>query len=128
MPTQRLAVGTTEGAVVMFDLKTATRLYVLEGYHTRLTALSFSPDGRRLAGVSLEESQVNIWKVGSSFSSFFKPGAPPAGAAPFKTYPFNVGDEARMTIASTLDWVSFEWPAERSARLKIRDSTLTFAT
>ncbi|KZV92531.1 hypothetical protein EXIGLDRAFT_718203 [Exidia glandulosa HHB12029] len=128
MPTQRLAVGTTEGAVVMFDLKTATRLYVLEGYHTRLTALSFSPDGRRLAGVSLEESQVNIWKVGSSFSSFFKPGAPPAGAAPFKTYPFNVGDEARMTIASTLDWVSFEWPTERSARLKIRDSTLTFAT
>ncbi|EJD50966.1 hypothetical protein AURDEDRAFT_112046 [Auricularia subglabra TFB-10046 SS5] len=130
--TQRLAVGTTEGAVVMYDLRTATRLYVLDGHKKRLTALSFSPDGRRLATVSLEESQVLIWKVGTSFSSFFNPGAPPrqgtSGSAPYKTYNFNVGDEGRMTIASTLDWVSFEWPADRSARLKIRDSILTFAT
>ncbi|KAH7099446.1 hypothetical protein BKA62DRAFT_750558 [Auriculariales sp. MPI-PUGE-AT-0066] len=129
---QRLAVGTTEGAVIMYDLKTATRLYVLDGHKKRMTALSFSPDGRRLATVSLEESTVLIWKVGTSFSSFFNPGAPPrqgsSGSAPFKTYPFNVGDEGRMTIASTLDWVNFEWPTDRSARLKIRDSTLTFAT
>jgi len=132
MPTQRLAVGTNEGAVIMYDLKTATRLYVLEGHKKRLSAISFSPDGRRLVTASLEESVVMVWKVGSSFSSFFNPGAPPrqgaGGSDAFKTLPFNVGDEAHMTIASTLDWVAFEWPSERTARLKIRDSVLTFNT
>ncbi|PCH40400.1 WD40 repeat-like protein [Wolfiporia cocos MD-104 SS10] len=132
MPTQRLAVGTSEGAVVMYDLKTATRLYVLEGHKKRTTACSFSPDGRRLVTVSLEESVVLVWKVGSSFSSFFMPGAPPrqghSGSDPFKTLSFNVGDEGRMTLAVTLGNVRFEWPADRSVRLKIRESTLTFST
>ena len=96
MNTQRLAVGTTEGAIVMFDLKTATRLYVLECHKQRLAACSFSPDGRRLVTVSLDESVVLVWKVGSSFSSFFNPGAPPrqghGNGEPFKTWEFNIGD------------------------------------
>ncbi|KZT64172.1 WD40 repeat-like protein [Daedalea quercina L-15889] len=132
MPTQRLAVGTSEGAVVMYDLKTATRLYVLEGHKKRTTACSFSPDGRRLVTVSLEESTVLVWKVGASFTSFFMPGAPPrqghAGSEPFKTLSFNVGDEARMSLAATLENVRFEWAGDRSVKLKIRDSTLTFST
>ncbi len=49
-------MGTQEGAAVLYDLKTATRLYVLEGHKKRLAACSFSPDGRRLVTLSLEES------------------------------------------------------------------------
>ncbi|KAH9922915.1 WD40 repeat-like protein [Fomitopsis serialis] len=132
MATQRLAVGTSEGAVVMYDLKTATRLYVLEGHKKRTTACSFSPDGRRLVTVSLEESSVLVWKVGASFTSFFTPGAPPrqghAGSEPFKTLSFNVGGEARMSLAATLENVRFEWAGDRSVKLKIRESTLTFST
>lgn len=86
----------------MYDLKTATRLYVLEGHRKRLAACSFSPDGRRLATVSLEESVALVWKVGSSFSSFFKPGAPPrqghGNSEPFKTFPFSIGDEGNFHI------------------------------
>src|ERR1700761_6938322 len=97
MASQRLAVGTSEGAIVMYDLKTAIRLYVLEGHKKMITACSFSPDGRRLVTLSLEESVVLVWKVGSSFSSFFNPGAPPrqghGPGEPFKTLSFNVGDE-----------------------------------
>jgi len=97
MATQRLAVGTSEGAIVMYDLKTGTRLYVIEGHQKRLAACSFSPDGRRFVTVSLDESVVLVWKVGSSFSSFFHPGAPPrqghGGSSPFKTLSFNVGKE-----------------------------------
>ena len=97
--TQRLAVGTSEGAIVMFDLKTATRLYVLEGHKQRLAACSFSPDGRRLVTVSLDENVVLVWKVGSSFTSFFNPGAPPrqghGNGGPFKTWEFNVGDAGK---------------------------------
>ena len=96
MNTQRLAVGTSEGAIIMFDLKTATRLYVLECHKQRLAACSFSPDGRRLVTVSLDENVVLVWKVGSSFTSFFNPGAPPrqghGNGEPFKTWEFNVGD------------------------------------
>lgn len=132
MATQRLAVGTSEGAFIMYDLKTATQLYVLEGHKRRPTACTFSPDGRRLVTMSLEEGVVLVWKVGSSFTSFFNPGAPPrqghGGSLPFKTLNFNVGDEANMTIAGTLEWVKFEWPAERTVRLYIRESVLTFST
>ncbi|ETW82184.1 hypothetical protein HETIRDRAFT_445035 [Heterobasidion irregulare TC 32-1] len=132
MNSQRLAVGTSEGAVIMYDLKTATRLYVLEGHKKRPAACSFSPDGRRLITVSLEEGLVLVWKVGSSFTSFFNPGAPPrqgrAGSDPFKSLNFNVGGEAHMTIEDTLSAVRVEWAAERSVRLRIRELTLTFST
>jgi WD repeat-containing protein 7 len=106
--TQRLAVGTGEGAVIMYDVKTATRLYVLDGHKKRASGCSFSPDGRRLVTVSLEESAALVWKVGSSFSSFFYPGAPPrqgnSGSDPFKTFPFNVEFEGgfRLLISTTL--------------------------
>ena len=33
-----------------------------------------------------------------------------------------------MSVAETLDRVRFEWPSERSVRLHIRESTLTFST
>jgi WD40 repeat protein len=102
MSSQRLAVGTNEGAIVMYDLKTATRLYVLECHKQALAACSFSPDGRRLVTVSLEEGTVLVWKVGSSFSSFFNPGAPPrqghGSSEPFKSFSFNVGDAGAFTL------------------------------
>ncbi|KAF8964335.1 hypothetical protein BDZ97DRAFT_1919029 [Flammula alnicola] len=128
----RLAVGTNEGAVVMYDLKTAIRLYVLEGHKKPITALSFSPDGRRLVTISLKESVVLAWKVGSSFASFFNPGAPPrqghGGSQPFKTLNFNIGSEANISTAETLDLVRVEWVTDRSVKVKIRHSVLTFST
>lgn len=100
MSSQRLAVGTHEGAVIMYDLKTAIRLFVLEGHKKPITALSFSPDGRRLVTLSMEESVALVWKVGTSFISFFTPGAPPrqgnSGGQPFKTFNFNIGSEGEL--------------------------------
>ncbi|RXW25374.1 hypothetical protein EST38_g529 [Candolleomyces aberdarensis] len=132
MNTQRLAVGTSEGAVVMYDVKTAIRLYVLEGHKRQLAACSFSPDGRRLVTLSLAEQTLLIWKVGTSFSSFFNPGAPPrqghSGSEPFKTLEFHIGSEAEMTAEETLDLVKFDWVADRSVKVKIRDTILTFST
>ncbi|KIY66834.1 WD40 repeat-like protein [Cylindrobasidium torrendii FP15055 ss-10] len=130
--TQRLAVGTGEGAVIMYDLKTAIRLYVLERHSKRLDACSFSPDGRRLVTLSLDESEVVVWKVGSSFSNFFYPGAPPrqghGGNEPYKTLSFSVGDQGNMSIPDTFKYLRFEWVADRSVKLRIRESILTFST
>lgn len=146
--TQRLAVGTSEGAVIMYDLKTATRLYVLEGHRKRLAGISFSPDGRRMVTVSIEESVVLVWKVGSSFTSFFHPGAPPrqgrGGSDPYKTVSFKLGGEGetyavlfvRLQLIlptakasnDSLEQVEFEWPADRSVKVKIRETIMTFNT
>lgn len=107
---QRLAVGTHEGAVIMYDLKTATRLYVLEGHRRRADAVSFSPDGRRLVTMSLEEGRVLVWKTSSGFSSFFSPGQMPRqGAADprltdgaYKAFLFNVGEQQLSMSRPTL--------------------------
>lgn len=104
---QRLAVGTQEGAVIMYDLKTATRLYVLEGHRRRADAVSFSPDGRRLVTMSLEEGRVLVWKTSSGFTSFFSPGQMPRqGAADvkltdgaYKAFHFNVGAQQQGTLS-----------------------------
>jgi WD repeat-containing protein 7 len=36
--------------------------------------------------------------------------------------------QGNMTVAETLELVQFEWTAERSVKLRIRDSILTFST
>lgn len=33
-----------------------------------------------------------------------------------------------MSVAATLEWIKFEWVADRSVKLKIRESILTFST
>ena len=115
MGTQRLAVGGTDGAVVMYDLKTAIRLYVLEGHKKAISACSFSPDGRRLLTLSIEECVALVWKGGSSFVSFFNPGAPPrqgrGDSQPFKTISFNVG-EAGLCYSDADPIVSDEYYSE----------------
>lgn len=132
--TQKLAVGTHEGAVIMYDIKTATRMYVLEAHMHQVSALSFSPDGRRLVTVSVDEHKVTVWKVGSSFGSFFVLGGPPRQGSgpgePFKVLEFAAGLEggAETDPATGLPKVTISWPGERSARLVIGQMKLTFAT
>jgi len=127
---QRLAVGSQEGAIVMYDLKTATRLYVLEAHKKRLSACSFSTDGRRLVTVSIDEGLVHVWKVGSSFVSFFNPGAPPrqghSGSEPYKTLNFHFGEMSEY--ANSLSSTTFEWVTARNVRIKIGPNTLFFST
>ena len=98
---QRLAVGTQEGSTILYDLKTATRLYVLEGHRCAVTALTFSPDGRRLVSVSLEEGKCVVWKVGGGVWSLFTPGTAPrqggtSGEKPWKELDFAVGEEGKL--------------------------------
>lgn len=53
------------------------------------------------------------------------------GHSIFTSYILNVSNydlTADMTVGASLEWVRFEWTAERSVKLKIRESTLTFST
>ncbi|GAA6016235.1 hypothetical protein JCM11491_003777 [Sporobolomyces phaffii] len=123
---QRLAVGTQEGSAIVYDLKTATRLYVLEGHRRPLTAVSWSADGHRLATVCLDESKVCVWKTGMGILSLIGAPTQRAGSPPFKEWDFHVGDEALMTTAATLEWIIVDWPGDRTVRLRIRETALSF--
>lgn len=98
-------MGTHEGALIMYDLKTASRLYILEPHKHPVSAVNFSSDGRRLMTVSLEEGCLTIWKVGSSLSGFFNVGGPPrqGGKAgePFKRIEFARVDNGKNFPART---------------------------
>ncbi|WVQ79391.1 hypothetical protein IAT38_001488 [Cryptococcus sp. DSM 104549] len=130
--TQRLAVGTHEGAVIMYDLKTASRLYVLEPHKHPVSAVTFSPDGRRLITVSLEEGSVTVWKVGSSLSGFFNVGGPPRQGAekgePFKRIEFMRADDGPLESTTALSDVQVTWPGARQAKVMIKETALTFET
>lgn len=86
----------------MYDLKTASRLYVLEPHHKAVSAVSFAPDGRRLVTVSLEESDATVWKVGSSISGFFNVGGPPRQGGkpgePYRRIPFVRADDGKFWL------------------------------
>lgn len=134
---QRLAVGTHEGAVIMYDLKTATRLYVIEGHRQPLNGCSFSPDGRRLITVSLAEQKLLVWKVGSGFTSFFTPGTIPRqggtdSSGAYRSFDFNVGDadhkEASALDQNILKAVQFEWHnSQRSVRVILGPAQLNIS-
>ena len=128
---QRLAVGTHEGAVIMYDLKTATRLYVIEGHRRQLSACGFSPDGRRLVTVSVDEGKLLIWKVGTTFTSMFTPGQLPrqggtGDSGAYKSIDFNVGTAAGQA-GDELRVVSLEWANERSVRVKLGEAQMSLS-
>ncbi|KAG1291009.1 hypothetical protein G6F66_008167 [Rhizopus arrhizus] len=63
---QKLAVGTLEGASVIYDIRTTTRSIVLEGHTGPVVALAFSPDAKLIATCSLLDQSVRIWHTNMS--------------------------------------------------------------
>ncbi|CAG8601908.1 990_t:CDS:10, partial [Dentiscutata erythropus] len=107
--TQKLAVGTQEGASIIYDLRTATRWHILEGHTRAVTAVTFSSDGKFIVSCSLEEGTVRVWNpspgilgilagsltngnMGSnSDGKRFKSLS--TSTNPCKTFRFNLGDD-----------------------------------
>lgn len=75
-----------------------------------------------------------IWKVGISFLGLLTPAGPPpqrhgAGAhEAYKTIDFALTspEEALMTAAAQLEWLTLDWESERRVKLSIRETALTF--
>ena len=63
--TQRLAVGTTEGVVIIYDLKTATKWRILTGHEKAVSAVAFSKTGEHVASLAAEERSIRWWLAGS---------------------------------------------------------------
>lgn len=65
-PTQRLAVGTVEGVVLLYDVRTATKWRILQGHGAPVTSVSIAPAGDLVASYCAEERVIRWWSTGSS--------------------------------------------------------------
>jgi len=125
---QRIAIGSIEGLILIYDLKTGTRWQILEGHQKPVTAVSFSPDGKLIASYSLEEASVRIWQPSPSFFGMlvgtFNSGD--SGNTPMKSIrSYSVGTEIKggelsentISLNAIIENVRFEWTSENKVKL-----------
>lgn len=108
-PTQRLALSISPGIILIFDLKSASEMNVLQGHHNLANFLSFSLDGRYLVAVDLDEDVVFVWKFVTGILSFIGGSEGPAVLQPKKKMEF--GNVRKVGV------VDVEWTGERSVKV-----------
>ncbi|TYZ64069.1 hypothetical protein PybrP1_002671 [[Pythium] brassicae (nom. inval.)] len=64
--TQRLAIGTMEAVILIYDLRTATKWRVLDGHASAVSAVSFRADGQILVSYAAREGSVRWWNSGNA--------------------------------------------------------------
>ncbi|ORX52846.1 WD40 repeat-like protein [Hesseltinella vesiculosa] len=127
---QKLIVGTPEGATIVYDLLTATRSAVFEGHTGSISAVKFSPDTKFVATCSLGDSTVRVWYTSVSLlgmftSSFQSQGSRHGGISSQKSYKifsFALPD----TIGNDPASVNFEWPSNRCVKLLVKEAVMSF--
>lgn len=67
--TQRLAVGTHDGPIGIYDVRTSAKWKILEGHTKNVTCVCFDSKGNYLATYSAVDLTLKLWKVGNT--SFF---------------------------------------------------------
>jgi WD40 repeat protein len=106
---QALAIGNSSGAVLVYDLKSATLSFRLQvdtpvgATLAAVTAVCFSPDPSLLCSYSARGGQVRVWKMGSGF---FGIGAAAKCIARFPLRP----PPAQFSPLQLLHKVRLEWP------------------
>ncbi|EEY54321.1 uncharacterized protein PITG_07937 [Phytophthora infestans T30-4] len=64
--TQRLALGTMEAVIVIYDLRTATKWRVLDGHGSAVSAVRFRADGQVLVSYAARDASVRWWNSGNA--------------------------------------------------------------
>ncbi|OZJ06908.1 hypothetical protein BZG36_00016 [Bifiguratus adelaidae] len=125
---QKLAVGTLEGAIVIYDLRTAMRSMVLEGHVKAVTAVSFSPGGKLLVSCSLADNTVRVWHPSPGILGLFAGQSLSSVQKPYRTFKFGLDDPEIVNMSTTkaMSHVHVSWPSERCVRFKIRDLVMSF--
>ena len=65
-----LAIGSTEGPIVIYALKQHQKLKVLEGHKGPITTLVFNKDGGKLGSYCEKERTLRVWTIKSGLLSF----------------------------------------------------------
>jgi hypothetical protein len=69
--TQKLALGTINGSIIIFDIRTASKWQHFDACKSPITALAFSPSGDKLASFSSTDGQVLVWTIDSNVLTSF---------------------------------------------------------
>lgn len=64
--TQRLALGTMEAVIIIYDLRTATKWRVLDGHTSAVSAVRFRSDGQVLVSYAARDGSVRWWNSGNA--------------------------------------------------------------
>lgn len=121
--TQRLAVGTVTGIVILYDLRTATKWRILQGHGGPISAVAFSAGGEFVASYSAADGTLRWWQAGStSILGYFglhghcskvarvvlpaEPAADAEGAAPPTAAEPGGAGSARGPPGVSLEWTS----------------------
>ena len=59
-------MGTFEGVIAIYDLRTSAKWKILEKHEGNVTCLTFDAKGNLLASYSAYDSTVKLWKVGNT--------------------------------------------------------------
>ncbi|KAG0336921.1 hypothetical protein BG000_006014 [Podila horticola] len=149
---QKLSVGTLEGAIIVYDLQTATRWQILEGHTKPVSAVSFSRDGKTIVSCSIKEGNVRLWHPNPGFFGMLMSGSSlwgggGASGSANKT-PANAGHSALPSLSSQqssrtfdfalqesivtgseesmLNHIKFEWTGDRVVKLSVYDHIMSF--
>ncbi|KAI1297776.1 hypothetical protein EDD11_006982 [Mortierella claussenii] len=147
---QKLAVGTLEGAIIVYDLQTATRWQILEGHTKAVSAVSFSRDGKTIVSCSIKEGTVRFWHPNPGFFGMLMGGSGlwghsksssqgshrqgPQGGIPSlssqqssRTFDFALQDSVVTGPEETmLSQVRFEWTGDKVVKLSVYDHIMSF--
>ncbi len=63
---QRLAVGTHDGPIAIYDMRTSAKWKILEGHTGNITCVQFDSKGNLLASYSATDKTLQLWKVGNT--------------------------------------------------------------
>ncbi|KAF9547277.1 hypothetical protein EC957_008626 [Mortierella hygrophila] len=148
---QKLAVGTAEGAIVVYDLQTATRWQILEGHTNTASAVAFSRDGKTIVSCSVKEGSVRFWQPNPGFfgmlmggSSLWGPKSSSSGGGGGGTgHPGSIPSLSSQQSSRSFDFalqdsivtgseeqllnhIRLEWTGDRVAKLSIYDHIMSF--
>lgn len=115
---QRLAVGTLSNFIIVYDLKTASRLKLLEGHGGPISALHFSKDGTQLVSYSSEDQSLKTWKIDLGFFSGFINNS---SLRPSKSLTLPEIKRIGQKYRDMLDTVSVMWSMNSKAILLMRE-------
>ncbi|GAN10288.1 conserved hypothetical protein [Mucor ambiguus] len=150
---QKLAVGTLEGASVVYDLRTATRSVVLEGHVGPVSALAFSPDAKLIATCSLADQSVRVWYTNMSLfgmltsslsqglgsnhhthtvnssattkTASLSSSSTSGTQKPYKIFSFAMPDNT-LNPTDIMKQVRFDWTSAKCVKLCVQDLVMSF--
>ena len=60
---QKIAIGSTQGQILVYDVRAGTRWRVLEGHTGAISAVSFDSSGKYLCSYSATDNTVRVWHL-----------------------------------------------------------------